>query len=313
MILLDAMSRELRLPQVDIVKLAKSASHHYYHFTIPKRNGGQRQIFHPSKQLKALQRWLKVRVIDSWPVHEAAMAYRPGINIRDNAEKHSGSSYLLRLDFRNFFSSISALDIGTYILERQPVDWNEEEIKLFSMIVCRNFCLTIGAPTSPPLSNCICVELDLLLSAIAESYECTYTRYADDLFFSSDGKGVLGAVESDVGAVLRTLGYPSGLVFNEQKSRHSSKRGRRQVTGLVLTSDGRVSLGRSRKRRVRSMIYRLPLLTPEERLSLSGELAFCFDIEPDFENRLVLKYGYARVKAARVGEPSNRAGNAGRR
>ena len=102
MALLDQMSAGLLLPAPLLRGIARKASHAYKEYQIPKRAGGQRTIHHPSKELKALQRWLVHNVVSAWPMHGAAYAYRVGRNIRDNAAQHATSNYLLRLDLRHF-------------------------------------------------------------------------------------------------------------------------------------------------------------------------------------------------------------------
>src|SRR2546423_537036 len=101
--MLELMSKELTLPQSFICGLAVGASHEYKRFPIPKRNGDQRMVYHPSRRLKALQRWLLIKVVEPLTVHHAATAYRRDISILENAQRHVKSRYLLRLDFQSFF------------------------------------------------------------------------------------------------------------------------------------------------------------------------------------------------------------------
>src|SRR5207253_2145401 len=95
--------------------------------------------------------------------------------------------------------------------------------------------------------------------------------------------------------VVGELRWPTQLSINAEKTRHSSKRGRRQVTGLVLTSDGLLGIGRQRKRCIRSLIHSAPSLSPAEKRQLAGLLAFARSVEPDFINALVLKFGPERI------------------
>jgi hypothetical protein len=74
--LIEAMARSLSLTPRLIAKLATAASHRYKHFTVKKAGGGERDIYHPAKDLKGVQRWLQSAVVNQFPVHEAAAAYR---------------------------------------------------------------------------------------------------------------------------------------------------------------------------------------------------------------------------------------------
>jgi len=291
----------LQLSPDFVEKLALSASHRYKEYRIPKKGGGSRTIHHPAKQLKVIQRCLLRQVIEALPVHDCASAYRKGKNIAVHARTHVQSSFLLRMDIKDFFPSITADDIDIYITQNPRFfpSWNSEDIKLFCQLVCRNDQLTIGAPTSPELSNALCYGLDILLAGLALENDAVYTRYADDLFFSTRTPNLLKNIEVRVAEIVEKSKCPANLRINRAKTRHSSKRRRRQVTGIVLGSDGRVYFGRRLKRWIRSLIHNIDNLEPRERAHLAGMLAFCKDIEPDFINALILKYGTDKVDQAR--------------
>jgi RNA-directed DNA polymerase len=171
---------------------------------------------------------------------------------------------------------------------------------VFVRLVCRNGALTIGAPTSPAIANAICHELDSDLEAVASAEGVTYTRYADDLYFSTNRRDVLGSFPAKVRNILDELDRPATLKLNSAKTHHSSKKHRREVTGLVLTTDGGVSVGRSRKRKIRAMIHQYDGLSDPERDELAGLIGFVQGIEPDFVNTLILKYGKQAVDQARA-------------
>lgn len=299
--LVDKISADLQLPKDYLLKLKRTASFCYKTYTIPKPTGGKRTIHHPSKELKAVQRWFLEHIVACWPVSPHAVAYMKGKNIADNATIHVSGHFLLRLDLSNFFPSITAEDIRNY-LNTHPgsvAAWSSGDRDFFISIVCRDDCLTIGAPTSPALSNAICFKLDSNLQQVASAKGMFYSRYADDLFFSSANPNQLGKIEGEVDQVLRALDCPSGLSLNRRKTHHSSKKGRRIVTGIILTSDGHVSVGRRRKREVRALLHKYEQLDLKQKRKLAGLLAFACDIEPDLVNSLILKYGADLVAKAR--------------
>lgn len=213
-------------------------------------------------------------------------------SILDNAQSHAISQYLLRMDFVDFFGSITRDDIVRYITENAVhfTSWTGEDVELFCRLVCRTDALTIGAPTSPALSNVVCYELDVRLHAVAERHGATYARYADDLFFSTSAKDILVVVEKRVQEMVRDLELPGNLRINESKTRHSSKRGARRVTGLILGSDGRVYIGRKRKREIRALVHSYESLDLVERASLAGKIAYAIGLDPGFMNSLINKY-----------------------
>jgi len=300
--ILEQMAHDIGIPAAFIQALAKSASYEYKTYTILKRAGGHRTIHHPSRRLKALQRWLLTNVLEQLPLHGAAMAYRHGVSILDNAKRHAASRYLLRMDLKNFFPSINVADIGRYIAERSHLfkTWSTQDIDLFCNLVCRNGALTIGAPTSPALSNAICFDMDVALDTLSSHAGVTYSRYADDLFFSTIAKDVLGDFQDHVASAVTSLKYPANLNINAAKTRHSSKRGARRVTGIVLGSDGKPYLGRTLKRRIRALIFKFDTLDDAAKSTLAGLIAYAIGLDPAFLNRLVLKYGLPRVREARA-------------
>lgn len=101
--IVDALQRQSGLSRSRLLFLANSASQRYKVYTIGKRTGGQRVIEHPSRELKAIQRWLIGYLLSKFPTHKSATAYKEGASIRINALRHTNSSYTLRLDFSNFF------------------------------------------------------------------------------------------------------------------------------------------------------------------------------------------------------------------
>jgi RNA-directed DNA polymerase len=287
--LIERIAYELALPDKYVLSLLRTASFRYKTYYIPKRGGGQREIHHPSKSLKSVQRWLLRHILMKLPVHTAAMAYIPGRSIANNARVHSNSRFLLRMDFTNFFPSISDDDIRNYI-DKSPVHfsgWEESDVEVFCRFVCRWRFLTIGAPTSPTLSNILCYELDERLSLLATHANCSYTRYADDLFFSTELPNVLKSIESSVLDICSNLSIPKNLTINSSKTRHSSKRGRRRVTGLVLSTDKTISVGRNLKRKIRSLIHKYDSLDTRTRRHLSGLITYVASIDPEFINSLI--------------------------
>ncbi len=300
--MIERMSANLGLSRGFIEGLAKGASHEYKTYAIPKRTGGSRIIHHPSRRLKALQRWLLQHEISRLPVHSAATAYQKTISTLSNAMVHVSNSFLLRMDFEAFFPSIKSLDIERYI-DTKPhlfAKWSREDIELFCRLVCRHGALTIGAPTSPALSNALCYELDTQLETFAKNSNVTYTRYSDDLFFSTDTKGILTSIAEKVPQILETVPVPAMLKINSAKTRHSSKRRARRVTGIVLGSDGKAHVGRDLKRRIRAMVHRYEMLTHEQKASLAGSIAYIVGNDPQFMNSLILKYGLPRVRLAKM-------------
>ena len=288
--LVDKCAAELGLPSSYLHDLANQGNFLYRQFSIPKRSGGTRTIHHPTPELKLVQRWVASYVGASCPVHDAAFAYRTGRNIKDHALAHTGAHYLLRIDLQDFFPSISISDVRAMLTTVEGL--TDSDVEWCARIVCRNQRLTIGAPSSPAVSNAVCLRLDAALDGEARRVGARYTRYADDLYFSTTEGRILGQLERDARVLIRSLNVPSHLRVNHEKTTHSSRRGRMTVTGLVLKPGGGVSVGRKRKRSVRAQVHSMGALDPPQRAALSGYLAFLKDVEPGFVDRLYVHFGH---------------------
>lgn len=291
--LLLKMSEDLAMLPAHLGIIIRTAPVRYKLFEIPKKAGGMRQVAQPAREVKAIQRWLVDKVGPNLPIHVSATAYCSGSSIKKNAEAHVDSRFMLKLDFKNFFPSITLDDILLHF-QRHLSDQLDP---LTQQLVAHACCwmperrpplrLCIGAPSSPMLSNSIMYEFDCLISKIAEQDGVVYTRYADDITFSSRERGKIDRYSELVKDLLGELPYPK-LKLNIDKTVRASRAGRRIVTGLFLTPDGNVSIGRDRKRLIRAMYHRSlkQELDDEQAQVLAGLLAFADSVEPGFSLRL---------------------------
>lgn len=292
--LLETIAQRTKVPVATLANIAASASKRYKEYTIPKRTGGVRLISHPGRPLKALQRWLTRHLLADAPIHGAATAYQKGASIKENALRHAGSSYTIRLDFTDFFPSFDANSISQYLTQYAEVTripLSKQDIDFVVRIFCKDGRITIGAPSSPKITNAIMFTFDEQVADFADSRGVTYTRYADDLFLSAFDLQNLLEVEKFVRDAIANHRTPR-LRLNEEKTLYLSKAGHRSVTGIVLTPEGKISLGRPRKREIKSLIFKAMSnnLNPVERGYLAGLISFCHDIEPDFIGSLARKY-----------------------
>lgn len=289
--LIEHLSENLILTKRFILNLADSSSDCYNKFSVPKKNGGTRVIYQPNKELKLLQRVLHDDFLTKMPVHNACTAYRNGSTVKLNAELHKDNKYLLRLDFVNFFKSITHNDIFLYLQENKlSSTWIDDDTELFLKLVCYKGRLTMGAVTSPMLSNLVCEKLDRAIEGICNHDALTYSRYADDIYLSTNTPNILNQVPKKVIAVLRNLEYPKNLIINTSKTLHSSQKRRMLVTGLTITNQGNISIGRDKKREIRSLIHKWETLPTDKRKYLQGYLSYCASVEPLFINSLCEKY-----------------------
>lgn len=298
------LQEALGISEAQLNRLILRAPHTYKVYTIPKRTGGRRTIAQPARETKFLQYWLIKNVFSRLPVHACAMAYRPDSSIRRNAEAHMHNSYLAKFDFKNFFTSIKIDALVLHFSKYLSEYLSESDISDVARISCikpeggGKMCLSIGAPSSPILSNSIMFEFDTTVFDWCQKNDFVYTRYADDLAFSTSEKDVCSTIEVAVRRVVRSLEHPR-LMFNNKKTTLVSKKHQRRVTGLIIANDETISLGRDRKRSISSLIhkYSLGVLPKDDIYSLQGVLAFALDVEPAFIRRMSAKYGSALIEA----------------
>jgi len=193
------------LPPKELRLLIESAPHRYKVYAIPKRTPGQvRVIAQPAKEVKALQYWVMKHVLSQFELHRSATAYREKLSILDNALPHASGRYLLKMDFKDFFPSLRAEDFRIFLKRRASVlDANEIGALcsiLFWMPKDRtpDLCLSIGAPSSPTLSNILMADFDRQVTSFCNARNVVYTRYADDLSFSAATSDRLQVVEKAI-------------------------------------------------------------------------------------------------------------------
>lgn len=298
--LIEDVARFLGWSKSEVIGIAAIAPLRYRIYSVPKARGGRRTIFHPSRETKALQYALMHTFLDRFPIHDIAVAYRTGVRapIRRAAEQHVDKAFTVCVDFSRFFPSIVPRDLLRTVKSSNgfSVGTNEAEFLRKSLFVefQGDYFLGIGAPSSPMVSNIVMRELDgeLLRLSRQIDQDSAITRYADDIAFSSNRKGASKKFVDGIQQLLESREWPS-LQLNEAKTRYASRGSSRRVLGLTITPEGRLSIGRARKRSIRAMIHRHGQvgLSEQDRSWLRGYLAYVQDVEPAFLNRLIVQFG----------------------
>ena len=307
MSLIDEITENLGMSRLDILRVIATAPARYFVFEIAKRNGGLRTIAQPARELKEIQRYIVQTKLSLFPVHQCATAYMEGASIGRNAEVHLDAGPLLKMDFEGFFPSIKVDDWMRFARRNRRPEIELADLTLYARLLFWSAekgsplprCLSIGAPSSPAMSNILLHPLDMELSAYAKRIGVKYTRYADDITVSATDAAPIRAFETFARKAVARQKSPL-LRFNEEKRRFHTKAGRRTVTGLVITPDRKISIGRERKREISAMMHHLSLgrLNDENRALLKGLLGFCLSVEVTFVETLRGKYGDKFVESA---------------
>lgn len=280
---LGHLARELSLRDSDLRGIVNRETRDpYRHFTIHKRDGSPRDIYIPKPELLCIQKWISVHILSKIKTHPASFAYSPGSSITSCAAMHCGARWLLKIDIRNFFESITEKQI--YYVFRSldyPALLSFEMARLCTRIAppkARRYrsarwrvddkplgdkrvysqrhigFLPQGAPTSPMLSNLVVRALDEQLDTLAREQHMYYSRYADDLVFSTSmaehHRSTMQNLAQRVFAFLRNSGFQP----NAKKTLIVPPGARKIVLGLLV--DGRSPrLTREFKNRLDQHIY----------------------------------------------------------
>ena len=247
-----------------------SKKSHYTRFEIPKRSGGTRKIWAPLPKLKKAQHWVLREILDRLLVHGAAHGFLTGRSIASNAAEHTDSKMLVKMDIENFFPSISWKRVkGVF----RKAGYNEQIATLLALlctesprkivkhqdetyfIAMSDRCLPQGAPTSPAITNALCLSMDRRLSSITHKNIWRYTRYADDLTFSFPAKSKKQPdITQLVGSIKRILGE-EGFKVNSKKTHVIRGNRSQEVTGLIVNGKGMPRVNRQLKRQMRAAIH----------------------------------------------------------
>lgn len=238
----------------------------YTEFEIPKKSGGTRKISAPIARLKAVQVRLADLLYDC--VDEInrenvvkthiSHGFRRGRSIFTNADQHTGKRYVLNIDLADFFPSINFGRIKGFFEKNNHFQLKSPVALAIAQLCCNKGVLPQGSPTSPVISNLIGHILDMRLVKLAGKFGCTYTRYADDITFSTNKRTFPKALAKrklcasddwSVGKDLRRTVERSGFTINAHKTRMQYYYSRQVVTGLTVNKKPNVSQAYYKKTR----------------------------------------------------------------
>jgi len=283
----------------------------YARFTIPKRDGSERPIWAPMPKLKAAQRKILSDIVERLPVHGAAHGFIPGRSIVTNADEHNNSRLILKMDIEDFFPTVTwrrvkgvfnragyreqVATLLALLVTESPREIVEHEGKKF-YIALGPRCLPQGAPTSPGITNALCVRLDHRLTGVAKKAGYRYTRYADDLTFSlpADHKGKPGL--GRLMGLVKKIVEEEGFTVHPDKTRVHRSGGSQKVTGLVVNGEKGPRVSRSLKRQLRAALHnrKVGKTRPEKAetdAQLLGYGAYIYMTEPELGAKILEQVG----------------------
>lgn len=238
----------------------------YSTFSIDKKSGGKREITAPELPLKTIQKKLanllqscynEITDINASPSH----GYVKGKSIITNALSHKKQRFVINLDLEDFFKTITFPRIFGFLTKNNHFKLNKEVASTIAHLACYNGYLAQGAPSSPIISNLISNILDVRLSTFAKKNNCRYSRYVDDITFSTREKCIPNSIATlqeekyTLSSSLEKEIQKCGFRVNKNKTRISFHTAQQEVTGLVVNK--KLSIKSTYWRNIRAMVHNL--------------------------------------------------------
>lgn len=280
------LADQLRLSRKLVYWLTKEdADGKYKSFFKKKKNGKERRIDAPVASLKTAQRWVLKRILYKIKCSEYSYGFihKKGISKvspqLEVANKHHYNIYLLKLDIQDFYPSIKRTQV---FYQFREIGYPTSVSNYLANICTWEGILPQGAPTSAYLSNLICRKLDRRIAGYCNKNNIVYTRYADDLMFSSDDRDLLHKAYN----VIKDIVEDEGFHLNNEKTNFVGKSKRKEVLGITI-NDKLVKSPKDMKRNVRAMIHRA-IATGDysDKNKIEGYISYIKSIEGDYEGKI---------------------------
>ncbi|MBN9298258.1 MAG: RNA-directed DNA polymerase [Filimonas sp.] len=268
--LANAMQVDLATLRYLLYQRKVSRTNHYHVFEVPKKSGGKRRISAPKKQLKKLQLWVLNNVLCHLPNETVAHGFIRQRSIVTNAAPHVGKDIIVNVDLKDFFPTITYARVkGVF----KKLGYSEQQAIIFALICTQaeteevemdgvkyyvqngKRCLPQGSPASPAISNIIAYKLDKKIQGLAAKLNFAYTRYADDLTFSTTNDNAKQITK--LLYLIKKIVTAEGFEVHPGKTHIMRKGGQQKVTGIVVNKQ--LNVERSQLRKFRALLHNLQM------------------------------------------------------
>lgn len=228
-----------------IYSISNNIEKNYNVYKIKKRNGKYRTIYEPNSMLKQIQKKILINILNNKSIAKYAKAYHKGISLKDNAIPHINKKIILKLDIKNFFESISFLDVYNACFS---IEYFPKSVGFILTYLCTyDNHLTQGSPTSAYISNLIMKEFDEEIGNWCNINDISYTRYSDDMTFSGNFN------PSELIIKIRKMLYKLGFELNNDKIHIVNKSQSQNVTGIIVNE--KLQVNAKYRNKIRQEIY----------------------------------------------------------
>jgi retron-type reverse transcriptase len=242
-----------------LVSMTRKPDRHYRLFALTKKDGTERVISAPRTYLKVIQWWILDNILNQVRTPDNVFGFSKGKSIHDNARHHVGSAHILNVDIKAFFDTVTFKQVYLIFLD---LGYERMTSITLARLCTLDGSLPQGAPTSPSIANFVLAETDQRLQALAVDMGMKYSRYADDLTFSSS-EFIAPEFLVQVDSKIREAGFE----LKAAKTRYAGTGGRREVTGLI--SGEFVQPPLEWRKRNRSRLHRLSQKAVLERADIA--------------------------------------------
>lgn len=274
----------LCITRKQLFDIVKNCNKYYRTRKLAKKNGGFRTICMPLEYLKLVQRWINKEILYKIPISEYATAYHKGAKLIDNAKPHISKKYVLKLDLKDFFGSISFEQIYSCVFNSRR--FPKHIGVMLTELCCKNGSLPQGAPTSPAISNIVMRGFDDAFGNWCKKQGFSYSRYCDDITVSGDSSLYVAFVK--VKSMLESMGFE----LNGEKTHFITNASRQTVTGLCVNERARIPA--DYRRNLRQEIYYAEKFGVSNAVQYAGRTDFIFEGMVDTEGYLMHLEGKIR-------------------
>lgn len=301
----------------------KGPNNFYQSFEIPKKNGSLRKIDAPKGKLKYVQKRLAellwINQVKVWKDKEKSFEYNiyqknlysseryrvPMIShafetnksIITNSKIHRNKNYVLNIDLKDFFKSFHFGRVKGFFEKNKDFKVPTDVAITIAQLSCYKGVLPQGAPSSPIITNLICQIMDYKILRLAKKHKLDYTRYADDLTFSTNCHDIVNEYSSFLDELEKEVNK-AGFKINEDKTRIQYNTSRQMVTGIIVNK--KLGIPREYCKDTRAMadrLYKTGSFEINEKVGnmnqLNGRFAFINQLDK-YNNKLENKISLAK-------------------
>lgn len=284
--MIKKIAKALLIDENKIYQILNNVELFYERIKIKRHHKKPRIVYKPLFPLNEIQSYLLTKIIKTYKVSKFSGAYEKKCSTIKTLNKHKNKNHYLVIDIESFYDNITY----SHFYQLLHKHYKEEDIITMWKLVSINNRLPLGTSVSPFIANRIMYDIDIKINKRLK--KITYTRYADDLIFSSK-KYINKDLIDEIRMILKEYDFK----INDKKTRFLGPNQSQKILGLIMNNK-KPELGAKKRKELRSMVYNYLIKNEKNIYQIKGHLSYARMIEPKFINKLAKKYkklGFARI------------------